>query len=229
MKVKITWEHGDADFETKSSFKMSKELLTEFLNFIYDMREWTPKHGKSQGHFQDGHYQKEDKHVDAINEKYDNKFEGYLEPDHRYSYPRAGIEEVWVKDVNKLKNIVWPKCINEVLINLPKIGDELNITTGSIGGASVFGKLENEILYNEFNDMGMGQIKGDGCDYRHYAPITVKVKDIKIDFGNRKEYKTEFTSFRYVVLCEYEDRVLTTTIDGYDKDFKMDEDFLYFH
>ena len=124
MEVNINWEHGDADFKTNSSFNMPIDKLHRFLDYIFDMKGWVSNSGYNNlGFFEDGHYQKESKHVNEINNQYNNEFDDYLVADKRFSYPRASIDAIWLNDGNKTLHIVWNKCLEENLIKLPKIGE----------------------------------------------------------------------------------------------------------
>ena len=149
MKVIIEWEHGDADFKTESSHNISKETLHRFLDYIFEMKGWISNAGYAKiGYFDDGHNQKEAIHVDAINTKYNNEFDEYLEPDQRYSYPRASIDAIWVKDGNRKQCIVWDKCLQENIIKLPEIGSMIDVSTGHVGGygRQTFGGNEKLLL-----------------------------------------------------------------------------------
>lgn len=227
MKACITWEHGDADFETKAKHKMSKETLDRFLDFMFDQRVWVKGHGKSRGHFADGHNERSDEHFEAINKKYNNEFDDYMEADQRYSYPRASVEDLWIKDGNKKMNIVWEKCLQDNLITLPEIGSIFDHSVGHIDGYGhqTFGGNPNDTLpYQDFEKLALdkgvdGYGKLEGC----------KIIDIGINFSGRNRYHTEYTSFHYVLLCEYEGMRFTTSMNGYDPKMRPDEKFLYFH
>jgi len=228
MKVYIKWEHGDSDFTTNSSFNISKETLHRFLDYIFEMKGWISNCGYNNlGHFADGHNEKSDEHVDAINKKYNNEFDEYLEPDRRYSYPRASIESIWLKDGNLIRHIVWEKTLKENLITLPEIGTMIDCSTGHIDGygQQTFGKkYDKYTAYQTLNELPLDEGE-DG-----YNKLTAKIIDIGICYGRDfKEYKSDFTKFHYIVLCEYEGYIFSTSMYGHDPKMTPKEKFLYYH
>lgn len=222
MKVYIKWEHGDSDFSTRTSFKMSKETLHKFLDYIFEMKGWD----SNCGYFLDGHTEKSDKHIDAINKKYNNEFDEYLEPDHRYNYPRASIESIWLKDGDKKRFIVWERCLKENLITLPEIGSMIDCSTGHIDGygqQTFGGENSDYTAYQTLNKLPLDK-GSDG-----YKTLNAKVIDIGVCYGNYKEYKSDFTIFHYVILCEYEGYKFTRSMRGYDPKLTPNKKFLYYH
>jgi len=224
IKVCITWEHGDADFETKTepSFNTEDEAR-EFLNFIFDFRKFVRGQGwEKLGHFSDDYHTSVPEWRAKIVKSHGSKFEDLIEEDKSgmggggYS---AHIEHIFVKIGNTKHYIVWTKGFRPVV--LPKIGDVLNLTTGSISGLGpkIFGGTHKKYVhYEDFKDLG--EPKGDGTEERQYPKIKGKVIDCKLEFYKDSNYDHDFSNFHYILLIENERGIFTTAMHGYDADYE---------
>ena len=67
------------------------------------------------------------------------------------------------------------------------------------------------------------------CTDDGYHKLEAKIINIGICYGNYKEYKTDFTNFHYVILCEYKGLKFATSMHGYDPQMRPDEKFLFYH
>ena len=244
-RVFINWEHGSADLKTQEfyNFKTEDEMI-EFLNFIYDIRKFVPNTAyENQGYFEDGHYQRERKWVEKVDQKYENKFSNMI-PDDRYyrsSDYRPKIEDIHVEIGGNIYNIVWKSAIKTNIISLPKIGDEIEVSIGRINGSSLGlesfgGKSDDYFDYIDFEHKEMNVDEGE------YDTIKCNVIDCVIDESyrkyERKEYNhdKEFVTKRYNTYCDYVsfcynilctfgpttfNKKIVTQMHGYDTKFEL--------
>lgn len=228
-KVYITWEHGDADFETEKSYSFKTiDEMKAFLNFIYDLRGFSKLIGyEGNGAFQDGHEQSIAEWREKIDKKHGGKFGEYVEMDKRYGNNdySARVEHIWT-EINGVKHyIVWTKAIKQATkIKLPAKGSIMNLTTGSINfiGPEIFGGKDKDYLYHsKFDDLG--KPKGDGSKASNYPKLKAKVLDCQPQFylkRGKPEYNFDWTSFHYALLLENERGKFTSEMNGYDADYE---------
>lgn len=242
--VAIEWEHGDADSKEVIRYPFSDEdTMTEFLNFIYDIRRYIPNSGYANaGYFSDGHYERERKWINDKDKKYGGKFSSLIPIDKRFGsndYSPA-VESIWV-EIDKLPlYIIWSKALKTKIIDLPKIGDTIETNTGQIGfyGPSLWGRnYKNFYGYDDFKFMDIDLPSGK------YESFDCKVVDCKIDFlstyerydviwdksKNKEIITNKYTTyydqehFQYILLCQFADKFITISEDkyvGYDPNFE---------
>lgn len=240
-KVVIVWEHGDADKKTIETYPFEKEEeMQNFLQFIFDIRKFIPNSGwENAGHFLDGHYERERKWIDKIDQKYGNKFGSMIPNDIHYKStdytPRVNSIHVEIDGV--VHNIIWEKALKLTnKIDLPKIGTEITVSIGHISGhgPTIFGGTTNDYFYYEdFEHKNIEMSEGQ------YIDIKATIVDTKIynykpyesflsyELINNKEvvkgrYYTysDYEFFQYVQLLKFDpsgfNKFITTEMVGYD-------------
>ncbi len=237
-KLKVEWEHGDADFRTQETYKIKKDDLPRVLDFFFDLREWRTDEGhENLGFWQDGYHQHIQEFTEKVLDKHGDDFAQYLEYDKHYGNGdhRASLNKIWLKDGKKTKYIVWTKLLPENPVTLPEIGSEITLTSGQVDGYAkdtFGGSHEDYIGYHEFEEMGLGAIPNtDGTKYENYHKFTGVVKDIKIRYDKKslKDYRNEFEYFHYIILVEYKGNLLSTSVSGISDKIDYKKDFLYLH
>lgn len=242
--VIIEWEHGDADKRTVESYPFKEDGdMQYFLQFIFDLRNFTPDSGwKNVGHFSHRHNERERKWVNEIDKKYNNKFGSMIPNDIWYKSNdyTPSINSIHTTIDGDPHYIIWEKALKTNIIDIPKIGTEITVSTGHISGhgPSMFGRpggtnSDDYFDYEDFSHKDMHLPKGE------YSDIKAIISDTKIyqynPYKKYKEYKYEngqeicigeyytyhdFTSFQYIQLLKFHpsglDRYITTSMVGYD-------------
>jgi hypothetical protein len=237
-KILVKYEHGDASFNTKETFEFKDEKsFNNILNFFYEIMNFKPNTAyQNMGYFYpitrgylQGHCtgeEEEDKLL-SVGAKYglneEDTLYTYLKRDDSYRRGYADILGIKTKVNGQNKVIVFKKALETNKVELPKIGDEININIGRIPGLGkkVFGGKWDDYMPNSGEK-----------DYL-VKDFVGKVIDCSIDFNHDydNEYYTEYTSFNYVLLVEVDDPTkilkvpntnkLTYSIHGYDPNFEQ--------
>lgn len=240
-KVVIEWEHGDADKKTIETYPFEKEEeMQKFLQFIFEVRKFIPNSGwKKAGYFSDGHYERERKWIDKIDQKYDNKFSHMIPNDiwYRSTDYTPHVDSIHVEIDGVVHNIIWEKALKLTnKINLPKIGTEIAVSIGHISryGPTLFGgTVDDYFYYEDFEHKNIEMPEGQ------YIDIKATVVDTKICTYNpykrylsyryendreiaEGEYSTyhDYQYFQYVQLLKFDpkgfNKFITTEMVGYD-------------
>lgn len=243
--VKIEVEHGDASYSKVESFPFEKEEdMVDFLNYTFDLREFRPNSGYGNlGYFAKGHERRIESWVNKIDNKYQNRFEGYIPQDEVYgknSYYLSDIEHVWIEIDGTPHNIIWKKALMTNIIDLPKIGDEIKTNAGQVCGPSLGKQLWNRPSSN-FLDYKDLQMDWDFKEDRDYRELDVVVTDCRIhkhelykrdiydyDRENDREILKnsyniyfEVISINYVLLCRFAGEYLMISKHGYDPKYEL--------
>ena len=216
FKVKIEWEHGDADLKAKTSYGFATESeMVAFLQFIYEVRRFVPNKGYGKtGYFSDSHYEREAAWVEEVANKHNPDFLNYMEMDRYYDRGDyyAVVDNIYVKIDGVKHHILWGTAAETNLFELPKKGDMIDTTTGNISNCgAVFGDKNGYLDYHQLKEI-YNQVGEE------YAPMNVKVLDVKLDY-DKKRY-TDFTSFHYIFSCEIPAGKVTTRRYGFDPTYE---------
>jgi hypothetical protein len=241
-KVVIIWEHGGQNplDEKEISFKTEDEM-DEFLNFIYELRNFIPNIGyENLGHFSDSHYEMLDKWIKEVDFKYGSKFSSFIPVDKYYGTGhdgnslnyRAKIAAIHVEINGDIHNIVWGKAIKQNSINLPNLYDKVAISTGHINGhtlgVEIFGGKSSDYYdYMDFEHKDLDLPEGE------YSSINLTLTDISIQMWKPYVYIAsgtdnglvkyhDYTSFDYVLLLRFGKNTghyVVSTKRGYDPEY----------
>ncbi len=249
--VVIEWEHGDADGHSLERYPFKTEDdMDEFLHFIYELRKYNPTGGyKNSGNFQDDHYTREGKWIDEVDKKYGGKYSKLIPNDNRFRHGgrySPAVEHIWVEVDGQILSIIWERAIRNKIIDLPKIGDEIEISTGHISfyGPTLWGgKNDDYYGYEDFAHRDDDFPKDEYGHSTQYSKVKVKVTDCKIqhfepykrenwDYDTDKikySYLTynDITRFNYVLLCRFGDYYLTCSLDDMEVGFDPNYDKKY--
>lgn len=239
-KVIILFEYNYPYKKIPKYYEFSEEdKMIEFLNFIYDLREFIPDSGFGNvGYFED-HI--DINHLNTINKKFNNKFDNFI-PIEENVLPNITSMHVEIDELPL--NIIWGKALNKTKkINLPKIGDKFYLNTGEINGKTlgmeVFGGEEHHYYdYSDLDYMDDDFEKDEYGDSKEYSKLFGYVSDCKVGNNNTythddwkvvgdKEVKVssfkgynDYTSLSYVLLLRFVDGFIVTEEHGYDPNFE---------
>lgn len=218
-KIKVKYEHGDADFNTEETYKFkTEEDMLKILDFLYKIRNFKSKRAYNNlGYYypltgNDGNPSPKT----LFDEDTWDKYSYYISSDKKYDRGYASIESVKLK-INDEKYIILDVLAAETnIIDLPNLNDIVEIDVNHINGYgdTVFGD-DKEYLPNS------------GIKDYNKQTFKAKVIDCKIIF-NKYMYNGIY-SFDYIILCETDEKVLinnnnnitlcTIEMHGWDKNF----------